>query len=575
MVVGLLEFLQNVFGISPHIAVLFEIGIVIVIAAFFAVLAGALKQPLIPAYILAGMIIGPIGFKIIRDSTFITALSEIGIAFLLFVAGLEMSFKKLREVGKVVGGSGILQVATISALSFFVALLFGFLRIEAIYFAIAIPFSSTALVVKLLADKHKLDTLHARIAIGMLLVQDIIAIIALMVLASGSFSFTPIVASISKGVLLALVAVLLSVTVLNPILRFAAKSPELLSLVAIAFCFSFALASYLLGFSIIIGAFIAGLALANSPFKTEIEGRVRPLEAFFVIIFFVTIGMQFLPSGFGKLILPILAFILIVLVGEPVVSMIYVRIFGYTKRTSFLSGLFQAQTSEFSLIVVALGLSLGHISQEIFSMVVLITIITMSLTPYLIKYEYSFYTKFSRFLKFLERLPEKEKLEYVSKKKKDIALFGCHRMGTIFLKAFSHVIHRVVVIDINPNVIKSLMKRKISCIYGDIINPVIFDKINLKGLRLVVSTVPEKLDNLFLIEKVKRVNRNALIFVTADYISDALELYKKGADYVILPQVIGGERGLSFLKRIIKEKKHAIKAKEDHIKYLEDLRSFL
>jgi len=286
--------------------------------------------------------------------------------------------------------------------------------------------------------------------------------------------------------------------------------------------------------------------------------------------------MQFSPMGLEKLILPILLFILIVLVIEPVISMLCVRFFGYTKRTSFLSGLFQAQTSEFSLIVVTLGLSLGHISQEIFSMVVLITILTMSITPYLIKYEHGFYTKFSPFLNFFEKLPEhREKLTYCTKKKKDIVLFGCHRMGAVFLRAFSHVIDRIVVIDINPSVIKSLIAKKISCIYGDLINPVVLEKINLKGIKLAVSTVPEKEDNIFLIEKIKKENPSALVFITADQISEAIELYKKGADYVILPQVLGGERGLVFLRRIIKKKKYLIKAKEEHMRYLKDLDSFL
>jgi len=558
----------------------FDVGVIIIIATIFALIARLLKQPLIPAYIIGGVIIGPIGLGLIKSNEVITVLSEIGIAFLLFFAGLEISFKKLKDVTKVSTIAGLAQVFTVGIIASIIAIIFSFSKPEIIFLALAIAFSSTAIVAKILADRNELNTLHARIAIGMLLLQDIIAIIALTVLSTKSLSIEAMLGPLLKVMILILFAFLLSKTILKPIFLFAASSVELLFLTAIAICFLFSLLAFLPiaglpSLSIVIGSFIAGVMLANSPFKIEIESKVLSLRDFFVTIFFVSIGMQLVLSEISKQILPLICFIAIVVFIKPYVSMIFIRLFGYTKKTSFLAGFFQGQTSEFSLILMAQGLVLGHVTKSSFSMIVLITLITMSATPFFIANEHFFFSKFSKVLNILRRLPVKEKVEYITKNKKKIVLFGCHRMGRVFLKAFSKVKDSVIVVDINPEITKKLTKQNISNIYGDIADPDVINKINFKDIKLAISTVPEKSDNLFIIKKVKEANPDTLIFVTSDHISEALELYKKGADYVILPQIVGGERCISLLKSIIKEKEQITKAKEDHIKYLQDLRSFM
>jgi len=558
----------------------FDVGVIIIIATIFALIARLLKQPLIPAYIIGGVIIGPIGLGLIKSNEVITVLSEIGIAFLLFFAGLEISFKKLKDVTKVSTIAGLAQVFTVGMIASVIAIIFSFSKPEIIFLALAIAFSSTAIVAKILADRNELNTLHARIAIGMLLLQDIIAIIALTVLSTKALSIEAMIGPLLKVMILILFAFLLSKTILKPIFLFAASSVELLFLTAIAICFLFSLLAFLPiaglpSLSIVIGSFIAGVMLANSPFKIEIESKVLSLRDFFVTIFFVSVGMQLVLSEISKQILPLICFMATVVFIEPYISMIFVRLFGYTKKTSFLAGFFQGQTSEFSLILMAQGLVLGHVTKSSFSMIVLITLITMSATPFFIANEHFFFSKFSKVLNILRRLPVKEKVEYITKNKKKIVLFGCHRMGRVFLKAFSKVKESVIVVDINPEITKKLTKQNISNIYGDIADPDVINKINFKDIKLAISTVPEKSDNLFIIKKVKEANPDTLIFVTSDHISEALELYKKGADYVILPQIVGGERCISLLKSIIKEKKQITKAKEDHIKYLQDLRSFM
>lgn len=575
------EFISGLLGsllnISPETAIWLEIGLIIIIASFFSIIAGLLKQPLIPAYILAGLIAGPIFLGVIKDTYLIRALSEIGVAFLLFFVGLEMSLNKLKNIGKVATIAGLLQVLIVGLVAFLIALAFSFSMPEIIFIALAIPFSSTAIVVKLLSDRRELNTLHARIAIGMLLVQDIIAMIALAMLSAHDITLESIAAPSLKAALLVGFAALFSITVSKPIFKLAAKSKEILILVSISTCFLFSLLAMipiagLPGISVVIGSFIGGVTLANSPYKIEIERNAISLRDFFVTIFFVSIGLQLSFSALREMLAPFLILLAVVIFVEPYITMALVRVFGYTKRTSFLSGFLQAQTSEFSLVLITQGLVLGLVSKSTFSMIVLITVLSMSLTPFFVAHQDAFYAKFGKVLNIFEKMPTKEKLDYITKKKKDVILFGCHRMGSIFLQAFSGIKDRLVVVDFNPDIIKELSNKKISCIYGDIGNPEILDRLNLNGAKFVVSTIPDKFNNTYLIRKVKKINPEALVFVTAEYIDDALELYEKGADYVMIPQVVGGERGIACLKGIISEKKSRQKEKESHIEYLKELK---
>lgn len=560
----------------PINTIWFDIGVIIIAAAFFALIARLLKQPSIPAYIIGGVIIGPVGLGIIKNTEVITVLSEIGIAFLLFFAGLEISFRKLKDVAGVSAVAGLAQIVTVSFISCLIALAFSFSKSEIVFIALAISFSSTAIVVKLLADKNELNTLHARIAIGMLLFQDIISIIALTALSTKTLSAEAMILPVIKVFVLILLALIISKTMLRPMLVFAAYSVELLFLSAIAVCFFFSLLAALPFFglpsiSIVIGSFIAGILLANSPFKIEIESKMISLRDFFITIFFVSIGMQLVFSEFLKYALPFVCLVFIVIFIEPYVSMVFVRLFGYTEKTSFFTGFFQAQTSEFSIILMAQGLALGHVSQSTFSMIVLITVVTMSLTPFLISNERFFFEKLSKALKIFRMISIRENTEYNIEGKKDIVLFGCHRMGSVFLKSFSKVKDRIIVVDVNPSITKELINQKVPNIYGDMADPDVLKKINLKEINLAISTVPDKIDNIFIIKKVKKENQKAIVFVTADFISDALELYDAGADYVMLPQIMAGEHCLSFLHGLAAQKESLEKARKEHIEHLKKI----
>jgi len=542
----------------------------IILAGIFAFVFKILKQPKIPAYIIAGILLGPLVFGIIKDNEVIRSLSEIGVAFLLFFVGLEIDLSNLKRVGKVASFTGIIEVILVSIVSVVISLLMGFENIELVYISGVIAFSSTMIVIKLLADKEEINTLHGRIIVGILLIQDIIAIIILTVLTT-NLSLSTLFFSLGKGILFIILGILIG-RMSHPILKESAKSNELLLLVPLAFLFIYSISAYLFGLSVVVGAFFAGVVLANSPFKIDIKGRIYPLRDFFGAILFVSLGIQLLwiPKEYLGLFIILMAITLII---KPIIIFLTVRLLGYTNRTAFLTGNSLGQASEFALIILTQGLAMNHISSNIFSVLVFVTIISMSVTSYTIKHEQKIYKIFSYPAKLFEHLPnKKEQLNYQSESKGGVIILGCHRMGTLLLQKFSSMKEDVLVIDFNPDIIKSLMKKKVPCLYGDYANPEIMSKIIKINPKMLISTIPDKEDNINLIRKLKKLNKNISIIVVAERIHEALELYKEGADYVILPKVISGVYIDDLIEKITKDKKNL---KKNQIDFLNKIHYYL
>ena len=553
--------------------IFFDIGAIIIIATVFAFIAKALKQPLIPAYVLTGIIIGPI-LGLITNTEIITTLSEIGIAFLLFIVGLEMDLRKLRDVGLISSVGGMVQMLSIFTATFILAVFLGFVYREAIYLGLIIAFSSTMVVVKLLSDKHEIDTLHGRIIIGFLLMQDIIAILALSVLLTiDNFSFSFLILSVVKGIVVFLVAVAASKFLFPALFEFAAKSQELLFIAAVSVSFAFSILFYYIGFSIAIGAFVAGVTLANLPYNIEIIGKVKSLRDFFAVIFFVSLGMELLLGSFGALLKPLIIFIILIIFLKPLITMFLCSFFGYKKRTAFLTSISLAQISEFSLIIVAQGLFLGHLSQEIFSLTVILAVATIVSTSYFIKYEDKLYRKLAGFLEIFDRLTGTyNDLEYVPRKKHEVILCGYNRIGYSIVNTLKRLKKKLLVVDFNPEVIRKLIDEKIPCIYGDVGDLEVLGRLNLREAKMVISTVPKKRDNLLLIKKTKEENKKVVVFVNASHVEDALRLYDAGADYVLLPHFLGGEHVSLLIEDFTGDIKKIIDTKIKHIKELKTRR---
>jgi len=327
-----------------------------------------------------------------------------------------------------------------------------------------------------------------------------------------------------------------------------------------------------LGFSIAIGAFIAGVSLANLPYNIEIIGKVKSLRDFFSVIFFVSLGMQLLLGTFNVILKPLIILLLLVIIVKPLIMIFTTAFFGYKKRTAFLTSVSLAQISEFSLIIVTQGLLLGHINQEIFSMTVLLAIITITLTTYFIKFENSIYKSVADYLNVFDKFSEnKVGLEYVPRKKRtEIIMCGYNRVGYGIVKTLKKMKKSMLIVDYNPETIKHLIKEKIPCLYGDIGDLELLERLDFKKSKMVISTIPIKQVNKLLIRIAKKNNKKIIIFVIANQIDHALELYDAGADYVVLPHFLGGEHLSLIIEDFTQDVNKLIAYKLNHINELRE-----
>lgn len=556
-----------------------QIGIIVCVAAILAIILARLKQPLILAYLLVGVVIGPIGLKLVGAEANVESLASIGIAFLLFIVGLELNFSKLKKLGNTVIIIALVQIIGTSLLAYLLAYLLGYNIISSIYIALALTFGSTVIVVQILSEKKLLDHLFGRIVLGILLIQDIVAVITLALLenllheASASDLLLTSLLAIAKTALVVMLIWSVGHFFINKIIKKTAKTPELLFIIAIAWCFFASILANYLGLSIEIGAFLAGISIASGTYTLEISAKIKPLRDFFIIIFFVILGLELNFSVLQNY-TPIILFILFVLISHPLIILITMGIQGFKRRTSFLAGISLAQISEFSLILVALGYQLGHINQELVSTITITAIVTIIISTYLISYSRKIFEYVKKPLGIFEH-PD-PKLEKYSKKTRTfydhIVLIGARRTGFNIMKKILKLGEKIVVVDFNPELAEEMIEKNIPAIYGDATDPEILENLNLKEAKMLISTLPDFTDNLIIIKRVKKINHKISIYATAFDTEEALKLYRAGADYVILPQQISGEHVSTLLADTKNGKKNIAKNKQTHMK---DLKNFL
>ena len=533
-----------------------ELAIVVFIAAVLGIVAKFLRQPTILAYLAAGAVIGYFGFFNFDDREIFQIFSDLGIMFLLFLVGLEINYTSLRLVGKTSLIVGLGQILFTSVIGFILATLFGLAPLAAGYIAVALTFSSTIIVIQLLSSKKALNSLYGKISIGLLLVQDFVAILLLVVLAGievgGALVPIDIVWAVVKGVLLFFLIMFLGRRFFPWLFHKIAHSQELLFISSLAWLFFLVAAVERIGFSVEIGGFLAGLALANSSEHFEISSRMRSLRDFFIVMFFAILGSSVLLSNFTGLLIPIIALSLFVLIGNPLIVIAIMGFLGYTKRTSFLTGLTVAQISEFSLIIAALGFRLGHITDETVAIITAVGVITITVSTYFIMHADKLFKLFAPYLTMFERKHLRHKDMLVDDLSKPIILIGCHRTGEGIL---AHIPKKdLLIIDFDPDVIERFKKRGYNCLFGDISDFEIFEQVAFGSARLVISTSPRFEDNLALIKEVRYLadeagNRTLRIVVRAENEQEARMLYDAKADYVLMPQFISGH----YLSQVLRD----------------------
>mgnify|MGYP001620150771 FL=1 len=523
----------------------FELAIIILIASALGIAAKLTKQPIILAYLATGAVIGYFGFFNLADKETFRLFSDLGIMFLLFLVGLEINYTSLRLVGKTSLIVGIAQIIFTFIGGFIIAYFFGFNYLSSAYIAIALTFSSTIIIVKLLSEKKDLNSLYGKVSIGFLLVQDFVAILILIFLASlqagNKIEIFDIFLTLIKGVALFGLMIYLGRKILPLIFNKIAHSQELLFLSSLAWLFMAVAGASKLGFSIEIGGFLAGLALANSSENFQIAGRIRSLRDFFILIFFAILGTSIIIADFSNLTFPIIIFSLFVLIGNPLIVLIIMGIMGYRKRTGFMCGVTVAQISEFSLILAAMGAKVGHISNGTVSLITAVGIITITLSTYSIIYSEKIFKFLSPILSIFERKKTKEDEMLFQKRHKPIILIGCHRTGQSL--AFNIPKEDLLIIDFDPEIISQLRKQGYDYLFGDVSDAEIFEKANFDEAKLVISTSPDIEDNLTLLSSLNALNnRNKLkVIMRARTSREAEILYNNKADYVLLPHFTAGQ----------------------------------
>lgn len=531
-----------------------ELSLIITITTLVSFIMKRLKQPLVVGYILSGLILGPAFLNLLHSTEVIEIFSKLGISILLFIVGLHLSPKIVKEVGSVSLVTGVGQVLFTSLIGFALSIFLGLDTTAAMYVAIALTFSSTIIILKLLSDKGDVHSLYGKIAVGFLLVQDVIATLILIIVSStaaanGSPIPFVILTTLLKGGFIVVLITLLEKMLLPKLLKSASDSSELLFIFSLSWGLGFSALFYALGLSVEIGALISGVVLSSSPYAEEISSRLRPLRDFFIVMFFVLLGSSMKFGGGWEMMIPVFVLSAFVLIGNPVIVLIIMNLLGFHRKTGFQAGLTVAQISEFSLILSTLAFNIGHINQDVLTMITLVGLVTIAGSTYLILYSETIYNKIEKYLTFLE-LRKNNQATTGKYAKVDTFIFGFNRVGTTFLNTFKDLDYTVGVVDFDPNTLDRLPKRGVQYYYGDAQDVEFLGELPLSKTKFVVSSIKDLETNATLVKHLKDRHDQVIVVVFAETAEDAQTLYDVGANYVVLPHFIGAKSTAKFIKRV-------------------------
>ncbi len=520
-----------------------EMAVLLMLAAAVGALGARLRQPLIVSFIAVGILAGPSVLGWVSANDQVDLLAKLGITLLLFVVGLKLDLHIIRSMGAVALATGLGQVAFTSIVGYLIGIALGMAPISALYVAVALTFSSTIIIVKLLSDKREVDTLHGRIALGFLIVQDLVVVLAMIGLnaletASGGAAGAEALAALLKGLAFLGVIGVLMRYVLPPLLHLLSRSQELLVLFGIAWAVALATAGALLGFSKEVGAFVAGVSLASTPYRDALGARLVSLRDFLLLFFFLDLGARLDLGLLGAQLVESLVFSLFVLIGNPLIVMLIMGAMGYRKRTGFLAGLTVAQISEFSLILGALGVSLGHIEPETMGLITLVGLITISASTYMIIYSHPLYEWLAPWLRVFERRQAHREPGHglgIEDGVSQVILFGLGRYGTGIARALRDRGCRVLGVDYNPELVRAGDPMGHAVLYGDAEDPEFVASLPLATTQWVVSTARERHVSQALINTLRNQGFRGRIAVTAHAPGELSRLEQAGADLVLAP----------------------------------------
>lgn len=528
----------------------YEFAALLVLAAGVGFVGLLLRQPLIVSFIAVGIVAGPSVLNIAQSNEQIDLLAELGIAVLLFLVGLKLDFNLVRTLGPVALVTGLGQVIFTTVFGFAIGLVLGLDALTAIYVAVALTFSSTIIIVKLLSDKREIDSLHGRIALGFLIVQDLAVVVAMIVLsaigvgAGDDAAFSDVLVVLGYGLVMLCAVALFIHYAANPLVDRLSQAPELLVSFAIAWAVLLAAIGHYLGFGKELGGLLAGVSLASTSYREAIAARLTSLRDFLLLFFFIALGASLDLSVLGASVGPAIVLSLFVLIGNPLIVLIIMVTMGYRKRTGFLAGLTVAQISEFSLIFMAMGVTIGHVNDQALGLVTLVGLITIAASTYMITYSHQIYDRIEPILRIFDRpmIATQREDAPSSSQGHDVILFGLGRYGSGIAGVLREAGLRVLGVDFSPEAVRHARMEGYDVIFGDATDPEFVANLPLGAARWLVLAVPEHDIGLThddprqaLLRTVQDLGYNGKVAVTAHREQTALALTHAKADIVLMP----------------------------------------
>lgn len=553
-----------------HQSSFFEITVLLVLTAVIGFVGAFLRQPLIVCFIIVGLVAGPSALDIVHSTEKIHLLSELGIAVLLFLVGIKLDIKLIKSIGPVSLLTGLGQVIFTSLIGFIIGLALDLGTITSLYVAVALTFSSTIIIVKLLSDKREIDSLHGQIALGFLIVQDLVVVFSMIVLSAigmgasqqGDAIFIILRVVVSALVLIGFVIIFIKY-IANPLTSKLAKHPELLIVFTLALATLFATVGKLVGLGMEIGGLLAGVAVASTPIKESISSRLAPLRDFLLLFFFIALGSTLDLSLLGDYLFEAIIFSLFVLIGNPLIVLAIMGALGYRKRTGFLAGLTVAQISEFSLIFITMGVTINHLEPKILGLVTLVGIITIASSTYMITYSHKLFDIFEHYLHIFERSETKKEdrpNNAVKTQGYDIVIFGFGRFGNSIASQLKKTKHNILVVDFNPDALAKAKIMGLACIYGDATDAEFVAELPLHSTKWIVSTIPTHHLGLVIddtrktiLQLSKAAGYLGKFAVVSHTDSENESLEKQGIDLILQPYLDAATRATERLSSKLKQ----------------------
>jgi len=540
-------------GLSVPDDVFAEIAVILLVSALAGLVAVRLHQPLVVAFVAVGVVVGPSFLGVVQPGSELELFAELGVALLLFVVGLKLDLHVVRDLGPVALVVGAVQVAVVAVAGAGLALAVGMEVEAALYVGIGLALSSTVIVVKLLSDRHEIDDLHGRLAVGILIVQDLFAVVAMIAVASaGEEESGSLAAALASAVLggAALLVVLAALMrwVLTPLLHALARNADLLLLFAIAWAVGVAAASEAVGMGPEVGAFLAGFSLASTPYREAIGSRLVTVRDFLLLFFFIDLGSRLEPGEAVDQLAVALLLSAFVLVVKPLVIVAVLGALRYRSRVALETGLSLAQISEFSLILAALGLRYGHIDEETTTLMIVVALVTITASSYLLLNSEAIARRVAPALQLLEREPPVH-APPEHEAPPDVVVVGLGRYGEGIVSGLLERDVDVLGVDFDPVALSRWAQAGVAVLYGDAEDPELPHLLPLPESGWIVSSIRRTDANLALLHALAKRGYAGRVAVAAHRQADAERLLAAGADRVLLPYASAAREVVELVAR--------------------------